>query len=225
LTICGALVLDMDGLMVDSEPLWLAVQRDFARSRGGDWPDSLAYECVGKGIAHSLRAMNAAFGLPLDLERDKERLIEAFLVRIGDLSLKPGCEGLLDAARDRDVPCAVASSSARRLVQATLARFDLTDRFGAIVTGDCVVRHKPSPDVFVEAARRLGVGAAACVVLEDSLPGVIGARAAGMQAVAVPERAPERFVGVADMVVRDLYEASDVLGFASPRLPSLCPSP
>ena len=129
--------------------------------------------------------------------------------------MKIGCEELLDVARERGVPCALASSSAKVLVEATLARFALGDRFGAVVTGDCVTRPKPAPDVFLEAARRLRTDVAGCVVLEDSLAGVKGARAAGMRVIAVPEREPERFVGVADAVVRDLHEARDLLEFVT----------
>jgi len=78
---------------------------------------------------------------------------------------------------------ALASSSPRRLVEATLARFGFRDRFDAVVTGDCVARPKPAPDIFLEAARRLGLPREGCVVLEDSLAGVRAASAAGMRVI------------------------------------------
>jgi HAD superfamily hydrolase (TIGR01509 family) len=106
----------------------------------------------------------------------------------------------------------VASSSARRLVLATLGRFGLIERFDAIVSGDSVARPKPAPDIFLLAASRLGVGPSECVVLEDSLAGVEAARAAGMRVVAVPERIDERFAALADAVVTDLHEAQTLLG-------------
>jgi sugar-phosphatase len=208
--VCRALIFDMDGLMVDSEPLWWDVERAFARGRGGDWPDEMAQDCVGQGIEHTLEKMGETFGFAIDRERDAAAIVDGFIARIGELTLKQGCREILDAARP--IPCAVASSSKRRLVEATLARFGLRDRFDAIATGD-FLRPKPAPDIFLEAARGLGMQAAECVVLEDALAGVMGARAAGMRAIAVPERAPERFAPWADAVVLNLNEARAMLAF------------
>ena len=209
---CGALVFDMDGLMVDSEPLWFAVEREFARVRGGDWTAELALTCVGQGTPHTLRVMNKKFGFAVDVERDARAVAEMFVARVQELALKPGFEELLAAGLGAGLPCAVASSSARKLVEATLRRFGVLDRFHAVTTGDDVDRHKPAPDVFLLAAERLGVAASACVVLEDSMAGVRAARAAGMRVVAVPEREPERFGELADAVVADLHGARAWLG-------------
>jgi sugar-phosphatase len=211
---CDALVLDMDGLMVDSEPLWFQVERDFARARGAEWTPELWAGCIGQGMAYTLRVMHEAFGFAIDPDRDTAEIVGSFVARVGELALKPGCAELVAAAREAGVPLAVASSSARRLVEATLARFGLRDRFDAVVTGDCVARPKPAPDIFLEAAARLGVAPAACVVLEDSLAGVRAARAAGMRVIAVPEHAPERFAALADApdaIVADLHAARALL--------------
>jgi HAD superfamily hydrolase (TIGR01509 family) len=213
---CHSLVFDMDGLMVDSEPLWFEVERAFALGRGGDWTESLAHASVGQGIARTLQTMHEVLGFEVDVESDAATIVDMFIARVGGLALKIGCAELLDVARERGVPCALASSSAKALVEATLARFALGDRFGAVVSGDCVARPKPAPDIFLEAARRLRANVAGCVVLEDSLAGVKGARAAGMRVIAVPEREPERFVGIADAVARDLREAREMLEFVTP---------
>jgi sugar-phosphatase len=212
---CRALIFDMDGLMVDSEPLWFRMEREFARARGGDWPEALANACVGQGIARTLQTMQETFGFAVDLERDSATIVDMFLARLGELHLKSGLEDLLAAAQNHRIACAVASSSARRLVEATLARFGLRARFDAVVSGDCVACPKPAPDVFLEAARRLGAAPEACVVLEDSLAGVKGARAAGMRVIAVPEREPERFAALADAVVSDLHAARRIVEFAA----------
>jgi sugar-phosphatase len=204
---CRALIFDMDGLMVDSEPLWFEVERSFARNRGADWSEALAHASVGQGLARTLRTMNELLGFAVDIERDSAIIVDMFVARVGELTLKPGFVELFDGAVARGVPCAVASSSAHRLVAATLARFSLLDRFAAVVAGDQVARPKPAPDIFVEAANRLRAAADDCVVLEDSLAGVTGARAAGMRVIAVPERDPERFASLADAVVPDLHEA------------------
>ena len=208
---CRALVFDMDGLMVDSEPLWFEVEREFARARGGDFTPELARSCVGRGMAHTLEIMHDRFGFQVDLERDAAAIVDLFIGRVGDLALKPGFLELFDEARARGVPRALGSSSARRLVEATLGRFGLSESFEAVVTGDCVARPKPAPDIFLEAARRLGVAPAACVVLEDSLSGVEAARAAGMRVIAVPEHGAAGFESRADAVVADLHAARTLL--------------
>jgi beta-phosphoglucomutase-like phosphatase (HAD superfamily) len=209
---CGALVFDMDGLMVDSEPLWFAVEREFARRRGGDWTAELALTCVGQGTPHTLRVMQATFGFEVDVVRDARTVAEMFVARVEELALKPGFPELLEAGLAAGLPCALASSSARPLVEATLRRFGVRARFAAVTTGDDVERAKPAPDVFLLAAERLGVAPRACVVLEDSMAGVRAARAAGMRVVAVPERDPARFAGLADAVVADLHEARTWIG-------------
>jgi HAD superfamily hydrolase (TIGR01509 family) len=210
---CRALLFDMDGLSVDSEPLWFRVERDFARERGGDFTAEMAQRCVGRGMAHTLRAMQASFGFAVDVERDAADIVERFIARVGELALKPGFIELLDHATARGVARAIASSSARRLVAATLDRFGVRPRFDAVVTGDCVAHPKPAPDIFLEAARRLGVAPSECVVLEDSESGCRAGRAAGMGVIAVPEGDPAPFHPLADAVLPDLHAARRVLSF------------
>ncbi|HEY4116629.1 MAG TPA: HAD family phosphatase [Byssovorax sp.] len=206
----AALLLDMDGLMIDSEPLWFEVEREFVRARGGGdaWTDAMWRGCVGKGTPNTLAVMRDELGLAVDPAVDHEPLHDLFVARVSGLVFKAGLAELLDAASGR-ARLALASSSPARLVGAVLDRFELRSRFDAVVTGSDVARHKPAPDVFVEAARRLGVAAIDCLVLEDSLPGVTAARAAGMSVIAVPEGdlAGRDFDAVADAIVADLHEA------------------
>jgi HAD superfamily hydrolase (TIGR01549 family) len=206
-----ALLFDMDGLMVDSEPLWFRVQRDFVQARGGWWTRAEADQCTGRGLANALRVMAEQPGVAIDVERDMRTIVDAFADRVEELELKTGCRDLLAFAGERSVPRAVASSSTQRLIDAVLRRFDLHACFDAVVPGEAVVRAKPAPDIFLAAARRLGVAPADCVVLEDSLAGVEAARAAGMRVVAVPERNDDRFAALADAVVADLHVARGLL--------------
>jgi mannitol-1-/sugar-/sorbitol-6-/2-deoxyglucose-6-phosphatase len=208
----GALLFDMDGLMVDSEPLWFEVERAFARARGGDWTDDLADACVGKGLLNTLQVMGEVFRFEVEPVAMVDEIVDAFIARAPELRLKRGCTELLDEARGR-VPLACASSSHRRLVAAVLARLDLARYFDAVVTGDAVLHPKPAPDVFLLAAERLAVVPARCVVLEDSMAGVTAGRAAGMRVIAVPEHDPAAFAGKADVVVKDLFEARTHLSF------------
>jgi mannitol-1-/sugar-/sorbitol-6-/2-deoxyglucose-6-phosphatase len=215
----AALVLDMDGLMVDSEPLWYAVERAFAGVRGGDWTTEHARAATGRGTAHTLGTMTELFGFPTDVERDKRAIVDAFIARAGELALKPGCLELLDAAGAAGLPSAVASSSPLRLIEAVLGRFALGGRFEAVISGESVISPKPAPDIFLRAAEALGAAPSSCAVLEDSLAGATAGRAAGMFVVAVPEGPSEDrgFEAVADCIVPDLFAARDALNLASPR--------
>ncbi len=206
-----ALLWDMDGLLVDSEPLWFLVERDFAKRRGGDFTEQHARDNVGRGIKNTVRVMHELFGFPVDVERDVDELIADFMARTGELSLKPGAEALLSRTRG-NFGLALASSSHRRLVHKTLAQFDLT--FDVIVSGEDVTHPKPAPDVFLRAAELLDVPIDECVVLEDSVAGVIAGREAGAIVVAIPEGPPDDrpFAKHADVVVRDLHEAATWLG-------------
>jgi HAD superfamily hydrolase (TIGR01509 family) len=202
----------MDGTMVDSEPAWFELQRDFVAARGGEWTAAHGHRCAGGGLAHALRVMREAFGFDVDIERDQAWMADAFVERIDRLKVKPGLFELLDAADARSIPCAVASSSTRRLVGATLEHFGIRTRFAAVVTGECVAHPKPAPDIFLEAAARLGVPPERCAVVEDALHGVRAARAARMRVVAVPEREAGAFAELADAVVTSLEEAKVALG-------------
>jgi beta-phosphoglucomutase-like phosphatase (HAD superfamily) len=206
-----ALLFDMDGLMVDSEPLWFRVQGDFVRARGGRWTREEADQCTGRGLANALRIIGQQPGVLVDVERDLGTILDEFEARVGELELKTGCLELLAHAAERAVPRAVASSSARRLIEAVLRRFDLARHFDAVVAGEAVTRAKPAPDIFLAAAERLGVPPWDCVVLEDSLAGVQAGRSAGMHVIAVPERPDDRFAALADAVVTDLHVAKDLL--------------
>lgn len=210
----GAIVFDMDGLLVDSEPVWCEVEGDFVRARGGAWTPELARACIGQGLANTLRVMGDTFGFETDVERDGALLRDAFHARVGDLVLKPGARELIEEACAARVPLALGSSTATRIVLAVLERFALRGCFGAVVTGDDVTHPKPAPDIFLGCASRLRVDAAACVVLEDSVAGVTAARAAGMRAIAVPESDPGDRYAHADAVVKDLFEARALLRFS-----------
>lgn len=207
----GALLFDMDGLMVDSEPLWFAAERDLAQSLGSDWSHAEAQASTGTGLRAVVRTITAKAGADLTSDEGVARLTERFVARIDRLEMKPGCRELIDAARAARVPIAVASSNERSLVETILGRFDLVACFDAIVSGSDVKNPKPAPDIFVEAARRLGVVPERCVVLEDALAGATAGRAAGMFVIAVPEGSHEPFAPVATHVVADLFAARALL--------------
>ncbi|AKT36586.1 HAD family hydrolase [Chondromyces crocatus] len=209
-----ALLLDMDGLLVDSEPLWFTIEQAFCRARGFEWTEADAVTCLGRGLRATIAEMGERFGFPLDLDRDTAWVMDRFIEQVGELVLKPGAEALLDAAEEQQVGLSLASSSHRRLVGAVVERFGLRARLGSIVTGEDVQHLKPAPDIFLRAAAELGVPAARCAVLEDSLAGATAGRAAGAIVIAVPEGAAagRGFEDVADVCVEDLFAAGRWLG-------------
>jgi HAD superfamily hydrolase (TIGR01509 family) len=201
-----ALVFDMDGLLVDSEPLWHEVEIAFAAARGGTWTHEMALECTGTGIGQVVHIMGRKFGFEVDEARDVAEIENHFVSRVHGLSLKPGAMAILDEVRGR-VPVGLASSSARMLIDAILQHFGLQKYFDVTVSGREVRRAKPHPDVYLRAIELLGVPAAESLALEDSRNGVRAARAAGMKVIAVPEGNTEGFEGLADAVVGSLDEA------------------
>lgn len=208
-----ALLFDMDGLLVDSEPLWFEVEASFVRERGHVWTADQWRACTGRGMAATVAAMGEAFGFSIDVERDVAVIVEGFIARAGELRLKPGARELLERARAR-VPLGLASSSSRRLIAAVLGRLELGPFFDAVVSGETVPRPKPAPDIFLKTAELLGVPPAGCAVLEDSLAGVLAGKAAGMTVLAIPEGSPEGRgfeAAKADWVLPDLFAASEVL--------------
>jgi sugar-phosphatase len=202
----------MDGLMVDSEPVWWSVERAIAREHDKVWTDEMAHACIGTGLPNTVRVMRERLGIELSIEQGVEKLVEGFIARVEEVELKRGCLELLEAAGAAGLPLAVASSSTLRLIEAVLGRFAFRPRFAAVVSGESVVRLKPAPDIFVHAADLLRIRAEDCVVLEDSRAGVEAARAASMPVIAVPERDPQAFVELTPHVAADLHEARAMLG-------------
>lgn len=207
-----ALIFDMDGLLVDSEPLWWRVEKAFATDHGGVWTDAMAQECVGKGLTNVIATMNETFDWTLDVEAEAERLVDRFIAGVDTLSLKAGAREILAAATEARRPKALASSSPLRLIRPVLARFSLEESFDVVSSGEEVAEGKPAPDIFLLTAKRLGIAPGDGVVFEDSFAGATAGKAAGMTVVAIPEHDPDRFLELTPHVVTDLHQARPIVG-------------
>jgi HAD superfamily hydrolase (TIGR01509 family) len=207
-----ALIFDMDGLMVDSEPVWWRVEQSFAHAHGIEWSEDRARSCVGKGLEHVISTMREQLGLTISVEEGVRLLQRDFVARQAEIHLKPGCEELVGAARARGMSLAVASSSPTHLIHAVLDQVAMRHSFDILMSGVDVPEPKPAPDIFLRTAERLGAPPRQCVVLEDSIAGVRAGVAAQMRVIAVPEDEPQRFARLTPHVVDNLHEASSLLG-------------
>lgn len=210
-----ALLFDLDGLLVDSEPVWFEVESAFLATLGHVWTHADALACMGQGTPNTLRLWRDRFGVEVDLERDTETILDGVIARAPSIPLKPGARSLLEWAARRRVPMAVASSSRHRLIEAVLAAKDLRPYFASVVSGQDVSRGKPAPDIFLLAAERLGVPPEQCVVLEDAVAGTMGALAAGAQVIVVPSAPDPRFATLAAHVVASLELVPTLLASTS----------
>lgn len=183
-----AIVFDMDGVLIDSEPLHLATTQEVLAPHDRRLDEAFYWARVGMGEVEFFADVVAHLELdvaPEVLAHERQRVYVDRLVASA-LTPMPGVlECLLRLGAD-GYRLAVASSATRRQVDVVVAKLGLRRTFGATVSIDDVEHGKPAPDLFLEAARRLGVDPARCVVVEDAVHGVTAARAAGMAAVALP---------------------------------------
>ncbi len=182
----AAVVFDLDGVLIDSEPVWEQVRRGFVRERGGRWPDDAQARLLGMSTAEWASYLSADLGVDLPPDEVADVVIDRMAARYADgLPLIPGADDALRRLSAR-WPLALASSSPRRLIDSVLAAAGWGGLFEATVSTDEVGRGKPAPDVYSEAARRLGRIASACTAVEDSSNGMRSAAAAGMRVIAIP---------------------------------------
>ncbi len=185
----AAVLFDMDGVLVDTEPWWQGVRVAFAEARGRTWTDADSRACMGVNTREWATIMRDRLAIDESLDEIEEAILGALVDRYAR-EPTPAIPGAAANVRRiaRDVPVALASGAHRSLIDAALTALELTDVFGAVLSADEVARGKPAPDVYLEAARRLGVAAAGCLVVEDSGNGVRAGKAAGMHVVLIPNR-------------------------------------
>ena len=182
-----ALIFDMDGLLIDSEPASEAALRQFLRSHGHEIRPGTMEQTLGRRLPEAMAIVAEAYALPVpvaQLARTYDRLRLAALR--GNLAPMPGAAALITFARAAGLRLALATSSLRTHADLSLAETALAGLFDAEATGEEVERGKPEPDIFLLAAERLGERPAACVVLEDAPAGLAAAAAAGMRRIWVP---------------------------------------
>lgn len=207
-----AIVFDLDGLLVDTEPIFAEVARRVLQRRGLTLVPEVLHGMIGTPARQALRVFGDHYALPDAVEDLMAECSELFFVVLGDkpAPLMPGALELLDRLERNDLPKAIATSSRADYVKKILAPHAVLDRFSFVLTADDVVRGKPSPDIYQKAAGRLGCPPSQVLVLEDSVNGLKAAKAAGAWCMVVPHA----------LIRRDCLDAADAIlsSLADPRL-------
>lgn len=186
----GAVLFDMDGTLVDTEPYWIAAEYALVAEYGGTWNDEHAHNLVGNALLDSARYIREHGPVPLAPEVIVERLLNQVVQAAHEhMPWRPGARELLAALGEADIPCALVTMSYDVLAQEMVGQLP-PNTFRTVVTGDQVTDGKPHPEAYLTAAHRLGVSPAVCVAIEDSATGVASATAAGCIVIAIPHAVP-----------------------------------
>ena len=213
----SAVIFDMDGLMIDSEPLWQLAEIRAFREVGLELTREMCAQHTGIRVDE---VVDIWYGHhPWDLARFPkpqvvQQIINELIRQINDVGQPmAGLEAALDFFQRRNLPLALASSSNRAIIEAVLARLKLGPRFSVIHSAEHEPYGKPHPGVYLSTAEQLGVSPRHCLALEDSINGVIAAKAARMACIAVPDPAhiDDRRFGIADVVLPSLTELDETI--------------
>ncbi|HEY2271158.1 MAG TPA: HAD family phosphatase [Jatrophihabitantaceae bacterium] len=181
-----AVLFDMDGTLVDTEPYWIAAEYALVESFGGTWSDAHAHALVGNALIDSAIYIREHGGVDMDPPDIVERLLDDVVIATEkEIPWRPGARELLASLAERGVPCALVTMSYARLADTMTAQLP-PGTFAAVVTGDQVSDGKPHPEAYLTAAARLGADPRMCVAIEDSTTGIASATAAGCVVIGIP---------------------------------------
>jgi HAD superfamily hydrolase (TIGR01509 family) len=210
-----AVVFDLDGVLLASEEVWDAVRERYVRERGGRYDEEVQRAMMGMSAPEWSRYLHEQAGVPDDPEAINRDVVAGMLRAYRrELPLLPGAKEAVQRAAAA-FPLALASSSNREVFEEVLELARLAGCFQVTVSSEEVAHGKPTPDVYLEAARRLGVAPDRCAAVEDSHSGIRSAKSARMRVVAIPNASyppDDETLGLADAVVGSLDELTiDVL--------------
>jgi HAD superfamily hydrolase (TIGR01509 family) len=216
-----AVVFDLDGLLLDTEQVWDEVREALTRERGGRWHERAQADMMGMSSKEWSRYMRDELGVPDPPEEINRLVVERMQERYRQEL--PLVNGAVEAVRRIGArwPLGLASSSNRPLIDLALELMGVAGLFQVTLSSEEVERGKPSPDVYLEAARRLGLEPENVVAIEDSASGIRSSKAAGMRVIAIPNPhfpPPEDVLAEADVVLESLAELTpDAVESASSR--------
>lgn len=197
----AAVLWDLDGTLVDTEPLWLEAEHALADSYGKTWTEEDGLKLVGNSLLESGIYINRRLGIDMEPEEIVDYLVARVTERLREeIVWRPGARELIKALDAEGIPMALVTMSYAAIADPIAAQFP----FRAVVTGDAVTHGKPHPESYLRAAEMLGVDPADCVAIEDSRTGAAAANAAGCEVLVVPH-----FVNVPDAPRRTLWATLD----------------
>jgi len=209
-----AVLFDMDGVLLDSEPLHVVINSEIYKDLGISIDQDLINQFVGRTSSERWKRIKAKFGLEHTVEQLSDRQWNALIKALQDSELRSsaGLDTLLAYMNVNGIRATIASASAGSFVEAVIDYLDLRDVMEGATTGDEVVNCKPAPDIFLLAAQKLGVPPSECLVIEDSSAGVRAGKAAGMFTVGYKNpTSPGQDLSPADTVVDNLADICAIL--------------
>jgi 16S rRNA pseudouridine516 synthase len=205
-----AVIFDLDGVLADSEPWWNQIDAKLLAEYGVNYRGEYHRNVLGVSYQLAVEFYKTAFHISASVEelirRRSEIATDFFANRVG---LFPSAKMTLEQLREMKLPLAVATSSVSASARPLLDRTGIRSLFSVVVTGDEVQQGKPHPDIYLRAAKKLGISPEACLVIEDSLAGIAAGRAANMRVAAIPDRRfvdPREYEKEANYVLGSLSE-------------------
>jgi HAD superfamily hydrolase (TIGR01509 family) len=205
-----AVIFDMDGVLVDSEPWHFEIECKLYKKLGLDVPDEVHLTYIGSANDHMYSDLKRRYDIPMTLQEllewDAKYRVEVFR-EMEDIKPNPGLIDLLKALKAANLKIAVATSSVPEVVEIVLEKCKIDSYFDIIVTTEEAGKSKPAPDVFLLAAKKLGVAPENCIIFEDSLNGIKAARSAGIYCIAYqPHNDLQQDASAADQLIHDFNE-------------------
>ena len=208
-----AVIFDLDGTLIDSEPVFRAVAKLAARRFDRVFTDELFMDLLGLPGVDVEAGIRAEFGLDFPLEAFRDSFGALWLSYVDEhgIASKPGASDFVDHLGRQRVPHAIATSTHHDRARESLSVAGLGDRFEHVIGGDEVEKGKPAPDIYLTAAARIGVDPRHCIAIEDSKVGVLSAAAAGMHTIMIPDLKPpdDEARAHADTILESLYDAME----------------
>ncbi|KAL8032704.1 hypothetical protein ABFX02_13G113600 [Erythranthe guttata] len=204
----SCVILDLDGTLINTDGIVCDVLRVHLVKFEKKWDGKRAHRIVGKTPYEAAAAIVEDYELPVTTDEFLSELTPIFSKKWGSIKAQPGANRLINHLRSHGVPIALASNSSKENVETKISFHQgWKESFSVILGGDEVTNGKPSPEIYLEAAKRLKMDTSTCLVIEDSLPGVTAGKAAGMEVVAVPSLPKQTDVFTsADEVINSLLD-------------------
>jgi HAD superfamily hydrolase (TIGR01509 family) len=181
-----AVLFDMDGTIIDSEPYWLKSEQDLAAEHDAEWSESDGHKMIGLSLTESSKLIKEHLGSDLDAEEIVERLSDSVNKQLArEIPWRPGAQELIRELKRKKIKTALVTMSLRKTALQVVEAMGF-DAFDVVIAGDDVVHGKPHAEPYIKAAKALGFEPKDCIAFEDSITGLLSAEAAGTVAIGIP---------------------------------------